>query len=305
MPGPLVSLVMPVYNPRPEWLAAAVGSALGQHDVDLELIVVDDASVTPVAELLGRYGDDDRLRVERLDVNGGVSRARNAGIAAARGQVLRFVDADDVLPLHSTARLLALMGGGDIIAYGATAFCDARMRTVWTMRSDVQGDATLPCVLGRFHVRHPAMVFPRAVVEAAGEWDAAFRVSGDWDFVLRCLEHAPVRGETEVALRYRRHGGSITADVAAGEAGARRVVERYLARHPELRGTRLERRADAMVAALFARAYLTHGRPRRAGRRLLRALALDPAAVAHELRRSAPVLGSRLRHFARSRLSAR
>lgn len=302
---PLVSLVMPVWKPRAEWLDAAVESALGQSVQRLELIVIDDASPQPVTELLGRHLGDKRLQVIRLARNVGGAQARNVGLEAARGDLLRFVDADDVWPRDSTARLVSLSRGERVITYGATLFCDDELRPVWSMSSKVEGDATRPCLLGRFRVRTSAMLFPRDVIHAAGPWDPSFAVSTDWDFDLRCLEHAPVRGEGFIALLYRRHARSTTSDLHGGEAGARLVAQRYFERHPEQRGTRLERQVEASIEAMLARVHATHGKPVLAARRALRGLAMDPAAVAHELRHSWPALGPRARLAVRSWLSAR
>jgi len=79
----LVSLVMPVWRPRPGWLREAVVSALQEHACQIELIVVDDACEEPVAGLLAGI-EDPRLRVLRIE-HAGPYGARNAGIAAARG----------------------------------------------------------------------------------------------------------------------------------------------------------------------------------------------------------------------------
>src|SRR5262249_40090420 len=71
-----VSLIMTAWEPRRDWLDEAVDSALGQRDVQIELIVVDDGSSQPVEELLDRK--DPRLRQFRL-AHGGGSRAPNKG----------------------------------------------------------------------------------------------------------------------------------------------------------------------------------------------------------------------------------
>jgi hypothetical protein len=302
--SPVVSIIMPVWRPRRDWLLEAVGSALAQQDCDLELIVVDDGNPEPVTGLLAEIADE-RLRVIRID-HGGASRARNAGIAAARGRRMRFVDGDDVLELGSTARLLRLMGDDeDVIAYGATVFCDRELRPVWKMVSRLEGRATVECLLGRFAVRTQALLFPRRVVEATGDWDDALRVSEDWDFVLRALEHATVRGSDEPAVFYRKHEAAATTDLAAGEEGAEEVLRRYFGRHPEQRGTAVERKARARVSASSARVYLTRRRPLASVRRLGRAVALDPTAIGHEIFQAMPAIRGKVAHNVNVRLESR
>lgn len=272
---PLVSVVMAAWNPRPDWLLEAVHSALAQRGADLELVVVDDGSDTPLGDVLSAI-EDPRLRIVRVD-HGGASRARNAGVAAARGELIRFVDADDVLEPDSTARLVALLGERrDEIAYGATLVCDAELRPQREIRSSLVGDALRACLLDGFEVRVPSMLFPRDVVLAAGPWPPELRVGEDWDFVLRTLERAHVRGDQEVATLYRRHGSSLTGDVEAGEHGCRLVIDRYFERHPEERGSPLEREARARVALIFARAWAEQGERSRAAGLLLEATRLRP-----------------------------
>jgi len=285
---------MPAWRPRREWLRESVRSALGQAGCSVELIVVDDGSPEPVAELLSGV-EDDRLRLLRVE-HRGASAARNAGADAASAAVLRFIDADDVITPRSTATLLSLLGGrDDLIAYGATMFCDEQLRPLWRMTSDVEGDATVACLLGKFTTRPHAFLFPAAVVEKAGDWRPDLGVSEDWDFILRALEHAQVRGTHEVATLYRRHGEGSTEDPAEGERGARAVVDAYFARHPEQRGTRLERRARARLLAHTGRVYATHGARAKGLRRVARAAALDPTAVTTEIRQSLPAIGGAVR----------
>jgi glycosyltransferase involved in cell wall biosynthesis len=257
-------------------------------------VVVDDGSTEPVEDLLGGI-DDERLRVLRLP-HGGVSVARNAGMAAARGDRVRFIDGDDVFTPDGTALLLDLLGDDEnVIAYGAAVFCDESLRPVWTMSSTTQGDARVESLLGLFDVRPWSMLFPRRVLEATGNWDPGLGISQDWDFIQRALEHAHVRGRPEVTTYYRKHPGGATAAAEAGVEAARVVVARYFERHPEERGTALERRAQARVAALSARIYLTHRQPLPSLRCLGYALARDPRAVGQEVAHALPALRGRLR----------
>jgi glycosyltransferase involved in cell wall biosynthesis len=294
-PGELVSLVMPVWRPRRDWLLQAVESALDQRGCEVEVVVVDDGNPKPVAELLEDLRDP-ALRVVRVE-HGGPSHARNAGIEAARGRLLRFVDADDVCEPASTARLAELIGGADdVIAYGRTVFCDQELRPVWTMSSKLEGRIGPAAVLGRFHVRPESLLFPSAVVDAAGPWDPSLRVCEDLEFISRAVEHAEVRPDPGVATFYRKHGESTSADIARGDEGFRRVIERYLERHPEQRGTWLERRAHAGRQATAARASATRGKVAPALRRLGRSVLLDPRASVRELWFALPALWGHARH---------
>ena len=99
---PLISVIIPTYN-RGGMLKEAIDSVLGQDYPHVELIVVDDGSSDATAELLKTYGQN--LAVIRQK-NRGVSAARNAGIAAASGHYIAFLDSDDLwLPRKLTRQV--------------------------------------------------------------------------------------------------------------------------------------------------------------------------------------------------------
>jgi glycosyltransferase involved in cell wall biosynthesis len=284
--APDVSVVMCVWNPRRDWFREAIRSVLDQVDCDLELVVVDDGSDEPVESLVAD-ADDPRLRVVRVQ-HAGLSRARNAGIEVAAGRFLRFVDGDDVLEPRSCSRLLRLADGEETISYGATLVCDEQLRPVGAKTSDLEGWVAEACLLYRFDVRHMSMLFPRAVVEAVGEWDPALRQCQDWDYVLRALERAPVRGERDVATYYRRHGAAASANLRGAHRFETMVVDRYFERHPDRTGSPLEREARAKLLMVRAASCSALGDPRREQLRLIgHAFALHPWRAAEELIRTA------------------
>jgi glycosyltransferase involved in cell wall biosynthesis len=89
--APLVSVVIPTYN-RADFLAAAVDSVLKQSYPNIEAIVVDDGSTDATARVMEGY----RGRVTFLrQANAGIARARNAGLQAAHGKYVAFIDSDD------------------------------------------------------------------------------------------------------------------------------------------------------------------------------------------------------------------
>ena len=92
MQSSLVSVVIPTFNREPRMLGAALESVLAQ-DAALEVIVVDDGSAKSAAQVVERYGEPVRFHEKQ---NGGIASARNAGVALCRGDLLAFLDSDDL-----------------------------------------------------------------------------------------------------------------------------------------------------------------------------------------------------------------
>ena len=94
MKKPLISVVVPIYNVQ-AYVGKCVESLLQQTHTACEIILVDDGSTDDSGKICDRYAEkDERVRVLHK-ANGGVSSARNAGVAAMRGEFLAFVDPDD------------------------------------------------------------------------------------------------------------------------------------------------------------------------------------------------------------------
>jgi glycosyltransferase involved in cell wall biosynthesis len=282
MTEPLVSVVMCAWKPRPDWLHEATASVLADECVD-ELIVVDDGSPAPVEMLLAEV-EDPRLRILRVE-HGGLARARNAGLRAARGAYVRFADADDIVLPEGTRALLDV-ADEETIAYGATEICDGALRPLTVRRSRLEGGIAEACLLYRFDVVHTSMLFPRRVLEQIGEFDAALLQCQDWDFVLRGCEVAPVRGTQVVVARYRKHAGSASANLERAMHFESVVVDRYFERHPEQAGSPLEHEARAKLLMVRAAMCPRLGKGRHEQMRLVRhALRLHPRRGLEELLR--------------------
>lgn len=118
--GPLVSVVMPVFNGA-QWLQAAVDSVLAQTLPSLELLIVDDASTDASAQIAAAYARrDPRVRLLRQPVNRGQAAARNLAMSRARGVWVAPVDADDEIRPDRLRRLVdaAAREQADLIADG-------------------------------------------------------------------------------------------------------------------------------------------------------------------------------------------
>jgi glycosyltransferase involved in cell wall biosynthesis len=181
---PLVSVIIPTYN-RAGLVTEAVASVLGQTFRDFELLVVDDGSSDGTAAALARFGD--RLAVLRSPSRRGVSAARNAGIAAARGQWLAFLDSDDLWLPDKLAKQTAYLAQHPEILLCQT-------EEIWVRRGvrvnppdshrKVGGNIFLKS-LERCLVSPSAVMLHRRLLEEHGGFDENLPAAEDYDLWLR------------------------------------------------------------------------------------------------------------------------
>ncbi len=142
MSRPLVSVIMPVYNGE-KYVAAAIDSVLAQSYSNIELILVNDGSTDDTERIVAAYTDP-RIRYLRQE-NRGVSSARNQALALMKGQLLCFLDADDVLPEESiSGRLECFDSDPTVYAVDGTVevYDETMTRLVRTWQPSFSGDVT-------------------------------------------------------------------------------------------------------------------------------------------------------------------
>jgi glycosyltransferase involved in cell wall biosynthesis len=178
-PPPIVSVVIPAYNAA--WcLGRSVESVRAQTFRDFELIVVDDGSTDGTGAVLAAL--DGEIRVVRKP-NGGLSSARNAGIAAAEGRYVAFLDADDWWLPEKLARQVELMEARPELVFCSTTTAvrtpEGRMLPDWRCG---EGSGTL---LERIFAANAHVAGSGSAVLARRE---AFARTGGFDESLRSLE---------------------------------------------------------------------------------------------------------------------
>ena len=139
----MLSIVMPVYNTRPEYLERSVGSLLNQTYKELEILLVDDGSGEETKEKLKELAAlDPRIYLIRQE-NAGASAARNTGIRAARGRYLTMMDSDDSIApeaYEEAIRKLQKSGADAAVFYtqihGAQKLPQAAYRDLHAKRRD-------------------------------------------------------------------------------------------------------------------------------------------------------------------------
>lgn len=105
---PLVSILIPVFNPHPEWLRQCLDSILAQHYTHWQLCIADDASTNPeVLSILEEYAElDGRIQVSYRTRNGHICAASNTALELAKGEFVALVDHDDVIAPEALLRMV-------------------------------------------------------------------------------------------------------------------------------------------------------------------------------------------------------
>lgn len=201
--GALVSVIIPNYN-YGDFVASAIESALSQSYPNVETIVVDDGSTDASAAVIATFSE--RIQVIAKE-NGGLSSARNVGIHAARGELLLFLDSDDILLPGAIEELLnayAAAGSGDRLVYGDSLFFDCSA-TRPVKRISPSGHIWRVLLGGNFICCHEALVPRRLALEEAG-FDESLKMSEDFDFWLRLARKHEFCHVAVTVARRRIHG---------------------------------------------------------------------------------------------------
>lgn len=221
MTPPLISIIIPAHNAG-RMIGETLDSVMRQTYPHREIIVVDDGSTDDTYERLAPYRSS--IRYIRQE-NAGVGAARNAGLRAASGDYIAFLDADDlwlpekleiqleVAKRHPESGLIACEG----IQFGWTGARDERLiggRLGQKLRATGDGEVT-----GNFHpefieenlITAPAQtLIPRSVVDCVGPMIEWVRTCEDWDYYLKIALAHPMTFHKHSLVRYRYQPSSLS-----------------------------------------------------------------------------------------------
>lgn len=218
-----VSVVVPTRN-RSALLAKTLRSVLRQQDVELEVIVVDEASTDDTSAVLSRFRDA-HIRVVRHEMPLGVSAARNRGAAEARGEWLAFVDDDDLWAPDKIARQLhaAQTGGCDWAYAGSVNITDHGH--IVAGRPPLPPEEVVSALL-RYNAIPGGgsnVVVRRTAWERVGPFDPRLRNTEDWEMWVRLAKHGPPACVCRPLVGYRVHDSNSSLDVAQIVQGAKLI----------------------------------------------------------------------------------
>jgi glycosyltransferase involved in cell wall biosynthesis len=206
---PNITVVIPTRNRWPILSTRALPSALVQEDVEHEVIVVDDGSTDETPARLAEL-DDTRLRIMRNEEPTGVARARNAGLAAARGEWIAFLDDDDAWSARKLRLQLDAAAGDDAFVYSAIAKLGEDGQV--TELPPPPPPADLPStILSRNVVRGGSSnVLARTkIVRELGGFDERLSQLCDWDLWIRLANAGPAAVSADVSVACFDHRQSM------------------------------------------------------------------------------------------------
>jgi glycosyltransferase involved in cell wall biosynthesis len=242
-PGtPQVSVIVAAFNAAAH-IEEACRSALAQTLADLEVIIVDDGSTDDTAAIVDRLSArDGRLRLIRQP-NRGVAAARNAAIAASRGEFLAPLDADDVWDARKLEQQVARMrerGPATGLVYCWWISIDPTGRVLDRSPNwEVEGAALRQLLEINFTGNSSVPLFRRQAVADLGGYDASLHASGrqgceDWDLAIRTAERSEVAVVRQVLVAYRRRTDGMSTSCDTMWQSQLSVTSTLAARHPQI-----------------------------------------------------------------------
>jgi glycosyltransferase involved in cell wall biosynthesis len=202
---------MAVHNGA-RWVAAAIGSVLGQTDGDLELVVIDDGSTDATPDLLARARDP-RLRLHRQP-RAGLTRALNRALGLARADLVARLDADDLaLPERLTRQRAFLAAHPDVGLLGTAAReIDEAGAPVREVRPPEDDAAIRRALIRANPFVHSSVMARRGLLARAGGYDERLAVAQDYDLWMRLARLTRLANLDEVLVVRRLGPGRVSVE---------------------------------------------------------------------------------------------
>jgi GT2 family glycosyltransferase len=209
---PLISIVLPTFDPPRRYLREAIESVRRQHYPRWELCIADDASTDRgVRRLLNQYAAADaRIKADFSPENRGISAASNRALALCTGELVAFLDHDDALAPNALLRVAEAFAAQEIDVVYSDQDKITRGRRVDPF---FKPDWSPVHALGVMYIGH-LLAIRRSLAEQVGGFDSGFDAIQDFEFMLRVSERTSRIGHIPEILYHWR---AIPGSIAAGE----------------------------------------------------------------------------------------
>ncbi|MFN2121625.1 MAG: glycosyltransferase family 2 protein [Anaerolineales bacterium] len=277
--APSVSVVVGVYNSAP-WVREALDSVMEQTRPVSEVVVVDDGSTDKTPEIVKSYGGI----VKYVQEAHRGRPHRNTGILAANGEVIAFLDGDDIWAPSKIERQVEILRSKGLfwVTCDARWMEDSTRAIVRNSNAPIQeGDILEPLLLNNFIVASTALV-ARSVFDEVGLFNESPGVAAveDWELWLRIAARFPLGCVRQKLCTLRLHGDSFLAALPASERllHLQTVVEETVRREPARLGP-LRHRALANIHYAAGVHAFRQGRLQESRRQFVQVLRNQPSRL--------------------------
>jgi glycosyltransferase involved in cell wall biosynthesis len=250
-----VSVVITCYK-YAHFLPLALDSVLGQTHRNIEAIVVNDGSPDNTDEVMQKYLGDPRV-VYIKQQNAGQAVAKNNGIARASGDIIGFLDADDIWELDKVAKQLPLFADPEVgVVYCTVKYMDESgaplQMEVRDLMAPRRGWITAEIFKDNL-IPFCATLVRKECFAKVGVMDTAFRMGIDWDLWLRMSVHYKFDYVDEPLLHYRvGHAGQMSKNFLVRYEDTMRIMRQFIQTNPD-------RLSKSLVRWSFAYSYCNRG----------------------------------------------
>ncbi|MCU0435823.1 MAG: glycosyltransferase [Bacteroidia bacterium] len=282
-----VSVIIPAYNAS-AFLAETIESVLAQSFAEFEVIVIDDGSTDDTLRLAQSYCRDTRVQCVSIK-NSGVSAARNAGFARAKGSFVAFLDADDVwLPDNLLHKVNLLHTNTQaVLAHAPVENIEADSRRTGVINAGKSGRVLHELLSWKSTVvpGPSSILVRREAIEKVNGFDVQLSTAADQDIFFRLAELGEFVMHHEVLSLYRLHPNNMHRHIARMESDHIQVYRKAASRNA-FGSEKFKRQCFAQLYLILAGSWWKNGGNKpRALRFMLKAVLVWPPSFMVLLRK--------------------
>lgn len=279
---PKVSVSIPCYNAtttpqKEQWLRRSIESVLAQTFENFELLLVNDGSTDTTANVIKDYTNDHRVRYIQQE-NQGYAGARNTGLEAGEGEYYAFIGQDDVWLPNKLERQLEYIQKEEatIVHTNAYHIDDYGKRTTIHHKNSPpkQTDSKefiKTLFLGNF-ICIQSVVAHRSVFDTR-RFDEKFQINCDHDMWMRAASEHNFEYFDEKLIEKRFHGENTSSNYKRMFKERRMIADKMADYYPFIGSLKSKKLSDAYL--FYGIDLLKHGQPRKARRRIRKAIRLN------------------------------
>lgn len=242
--SPVISIVMPVYNPDDRYFRQTLNSIKNQSYENWQLCIGDAGNNKKNKILEEIFGNDDRVKYLDIPVNYGISGNSNKALELATGEYIGLMDHDDILTSDALFMIVSKLNEGYDIVYTDEDKTDENLNRYFSVYR--KPDFNLNLFLSNNYMCH-FTVISKKIISEAGNFRSEYDGAQDYDLFLRCIEKTDRIGHVNKVLYHWRTVGSSTSGNPfnkeyAFDAG-KRALQDYILRN-NIKGVKVAQMED-------------------------------------------------------------